>query len=268
MNKSFFSAFVLLAALVCTAQTEVLTGKVNADFLNMRTGAGLDSPVAGKIARDTEIKILREAGNWLEILPPQSLKAYVSEARVNPDGTLNGELNVRCGMGTNHTVIGVLPKGAKVVRINERSNGWVRIEVPASVKVYVASFCVDYDKNAFNKAPQLAEKSAEKPSVAVPEKAEKAEKKDAPAIIPAVKTETVTLHGVLNSWKFSRTPETAYALLDVPNGRNLGFVTASDKAKLAACDGKKVTVSGRITGRTEAGAMVIEAAELTPAEEK
>lgn len=272
MNKSVFFVLGVLSAVFCTARIQAadVTGKVSIDRLNVRSGAGLESPVVGRLAKDSTVTVLRKVGNWLEIAAPQTLKVYISEARVNPGGILNGELNIRSKMSTDAPILGVLPKGAKVERIDERNNGWVRIVPPASLKVYVAAFGVEFDSNALNgdKKDDRESKPAEK--VAAPELPAAPEEKTpaAPAIIPAEKAENATLNGVLSAWKHSRSPETAYALLDAPNGRNLGFITAADPAILTGNDGKKVTVSGKITGRTAAGALVIEAAEITPAENK
>jgi hypothetical protein len=171
----------------------------------------------------------------------------------------------------------LLPKGSKVERINERRNGWVRIKAPAHLKVYAAAFCVDYDKNAFaangfpKNSPAAAEKAvkpAEKAAVPAEKTVEKpAEKAAVPAenpapdvskgIMPVAEPKPVELKGVLVAWKYSQIPETTYALLDAPKGRNLGFVTSLDSAALAALVDKKVTVAGRITGTTGAGAAVI-----------
>ncbi len=149
MNKLLLA--VWMASGLCFLASGA-TGKVNADRLNMRVGAGLETPVAGQLSQGTEVTILRVVGNWLEITAPAALKVYISEARVNPDGSLTGELNMRTAMSSSAPILGVLPKGAKVKRMDERKNGWVRIAPPESLKVYVASFCVDYDKSAFSAA--------------------------------------------------------------------------------------------------------------------
>lgn len=267
MNKWFVSLAALFFTAVLTAQTPAavttVTGKVNADFLNMRTGAGLNFPVAGKIASGTEVKIIREIGNWLELTAPANMKIYISEARVGANGVLVGELNMRSAMSTDATIIGVLPKGAKVQRIDERRNGWVRIVPPETVKVYVAAFCVDYDKAAFGTdgMPKSAAPAAE---------AEKA-----PAETEAGKTaeaKTKNLHleltGIVTAWKYSETPETAYVLLDAPDGKNLAFITAEKAETIAAFAGKKVKVSGEIVKNTPAGAKVVCVRQIAEIPEK
>ena len=67
---------------------------------------------------------------------------------------------------------------------------------------------------------------------------------------------------MLTAWKYSKSPETAFALLDSPKGCCIGFVTG-DREKLAALEGKIVTVSGRIAGRTEAGTVLVAADAVT-----
>lgn len=259
------AAFFSVVCAAAVQENNAVPGKVNADWLNVRSGAGLDSPVAGKLPQNTDVRIIREVGNWLEIAAPEALKLYISEARVNPDGTLNGELNIRTAMSTSAVSLGILPKGTKVERLDERANGWVRIKPPADLRVFVAAFCVSYDKNAFANSG-IPKKAAETvPNADADAKAAPAENKTAapvPAksgIVPVEKVEDVTMKGTLAKWKYSEIPETAYALLDSPNGRNLGFIVFAEPGKLAVLDGKNVTVTGKITGRTAAGAAIITA---------
>lgn len=250
MKKTLF--FALTAVFAVSGAAAGVPGKVNADWLNMRTGAGLESPVAGKVPRGTAVDIRREVGNWLEISAPAALKLYISEARVNPGGVLNGELNLRTAMSGSAPTLGLLPKGAKVTLMDERANGWVRIVPPETVSVYVAAFCVDYDKSAFD-AKGLPK------TAAAPETKPETKPEAAPA---ADAGKAVELKGVLTAWKYSKSPETAFALLDSPKGCCIGFVTG-DREKLAALEGKIVTVSGRIAGRTEAGTVLVAADAVT-----
>ena len=134
---------------------------------------------------------------------------------------------------------------------------------PETVKVYVAAFCVDYDKAAFGTdgMPKSAAPAAE---------AEKA-----PAETEAGKTaeaKTKNLHleltGIVTAWKYSETPETAYVLLDAPDGKNLAFITAEKAETIAAFAGKKVKVSGEIVKNTPAGAKVVCVRQIAEIPEK
>lgn len=58
--------------------------------VNLRAGAGTSFPTYGKIAAGTTVKILEKSGDeWLKIVPPDHLRAYVSASLVQANtGTL------------------------------------------------------------------------------------------------------------------------------------------------------------------------------------
>ena len=148
--KKIFSSLVVLSALTLAANATV-KGKVNVtDFLNVRQGPGLRYAVTGRLNPDQEVEIFRIADNWLEIKAPETLKIYVSEARIDAEGKLTGELNMRSRMDSTAPSYGVLGKGSVVKRLPERRNGWVRIVSPENLKVYVAAICVNFDRSKFD----------------------------------------------------------------------------------------------------------------------
>lgn len=282
--------FLLLGAVAISSlyaaesgpEAATVKGTVNvSDFLNVRLGPGLRHPVTGRLNGGQEVEITRISGNWLELKAPENLKIYVSEARVNAEGILTGELNMRSRMDVSAPTYGILPKGTAVKRLDERRNGWVRIVPPADLKVYVAAICVKFDRSKFDekgaiaavaesgskavvpvKAPE-AEVKAEVPEnkaevkaevkVEAPEtKAEvKAEVKvEAPAIPPtATAAPLKSMTGVAVKWQYAKSEETAIAFLDQPNGKNQAFITGKtpeiQKELLTLVDsGKKFEVSG------------------------
>ena len=295
MKKLFLlllaSAIPALWAETPFPETPSVKGKVNvSDFLNVRLGPGLRHPVTGRLKADQEVEILRIAENWLEIKAPETLKIYVSEARIDAEGKLTGELNMRSRMDVTAPSYGLLGTGSIVKRLPERRNGWVRIVPPANLKVYVAAICVTFDRSKFNEKglPQgtgetvkAEEAKAETNAAPAPEaKAEtnaapapeaKAEAKSETPVAPApeVKAETqavpvkvevtevkpaaeITLAGVVVKWKFAKTPETALAFLDSPDGKNQAFVTGStpelqEQLTKSADSGKRITVKGSYT---------------------
>ena len=276
--------FLLLSAVAVSAlyavesapEQTAVKGKVNVtDFLNVRLGPGLRHPVTGRLSADQEVEILRIAGNWLELKAPETLKIYVSEARVNAEGKLTGELNMRSRMDVAAPSYGILSKGTEVKRLDERRNGWVRIVPPADLKVYVAAICVKFDRSKFDekgmpvtaakvevpetetkavaevKTPE-AEVKAETAEVKaeVPETAKTVQKTDAPPIpenATAVPLKSMT--GVAVKWQYAKSEETAIAFLDQPNGKNQTFITGKTpeirKALLELVDsGKKFEIRG------------------------
>lgn len=279
MKKCFLLLLCMTGAVLAAQkpfpEPASVKGKVNVtDFLNVRLGPGLRHAVTGRLNADQEVEILRIAENWLEIKAPENLKIYISEARVDAEGKLTGELNMRSRMDSTAPSYGVLGAGSIVKRLPERRNGWVRIVPPANLKVYVAAICVNFDRSKFddNGLPLAAVKAEEKKvEAAAPEKVEAV--KPAPAETPApaekaentvpaevekakadVKKETPqtaaeTVSGVVVNWKFAKTPDTALAFLDAPNGKNQAFVIGKDpdiQKKLIelADSGKTVSVSG------------------------
>lgn len=73
MLASFLFLFLFLAPFVTAAATK---GIVTADVLNVRKSPSLQAEVIGTLKKNTEIDILREVGDWLEIQLP-SKKGYV-----------------------------------------------------------------------------------------------------------------------------------------------------------------------------------------------
>ena len=281
--------FLLLSAVAISSlyaaesvpEAATVKGTVNvSDFLNVRLGPGLRHPVTGRLNGGQEVEITRISGNWLELKAPENLKIYVSEARVNAEGILTGELNMRSRMDVSAPTYGILPKGTAVKRLDERRNGWVRIAPPADLKVYVAAICVKFDRSKFDEKGSIAAVAASESKAVVPAKAPEAEVKaevpETKAEVKAeVKVETApetaklvakpgdsvpipetataaplkSMTGVAVKWQYAKSEETAIAFLDQPNGKNQAFITGKtpeiQKELLTLVDsGKKFEVRG------------------------
>ena len=253
-------------------------GKVNvADFLNVRLGPGLRHPVIGRLVPDQEVEIVKIMGNWLELKAPETLKIYVSEARIGADGKLSGELNMRSRMDINAPTYGILPKGSVVKKLDERRNGWVRIAPPESIRIYAAAICVTFDRNKFDgngliirekaleakveaeaeKAPETAKApEAKVEAEKAPETAKLTAKPGDALPIPesAAVAPLATLRGVAVKWQYAKTPETSIAFLNQPNGKNQAFLIGKtpeiSKELLALVDsGKNFEIKGVFKGK-------------------
>ena len=139
--KRISVCFLLVFAAALAAAPK---GTVNADKVNLRLGPGLTHPVVGSLTNGQSVKINKVIGSWLELAVPETLTAYVNEARINPDDTLNGELNMRTRMSTTAPILGVLPKGTKVKRLDKRANGWVQILYKGDVGYVNGDYVEDY----------------------------------------------------------------------------------------------------------------------------
>ena len=264
MKKWFLLLSVAAVSILGASEMPVqrtVKGKVNvADFLNVRLGPGLRHPVTGRLKAGQEVEITKVMGNWLELKAPETLKVYISEARVNAEGKLTGELNMRSRMDVASPSYGLLPKDSVVKRFDERRNGWVRIAPPESIRVYVAAICVTFDRNKFDgNGLVIGEKVPEVKTEAKVEKAPETAKLTAKPgdAIPIPETAAAApkkyLSGIAVKWQYAKTPDTAIAFLDQPNGTNQAFIVGKtpevQKELQSLVDsGKRLEVCGEYKG--------------------
>ena len=275
MNKKIFAVFAVCAALNCLFAGDFVTGTVDADWLNMRIKPGINEAVVGKIKEKREVQITRVVKNWLEINAPEDLKIFVAVSRINRNGVVTGELNMRTAMDTQSPILGVLTKGTKVEMTGSIKHGWVQIKKPESVdlKVYVSAFLVKYDSSKFDANGNIIGSAAPaKPGEVVPAKQEAVPVKNveaAPEKTPAVPEnkaaapEKLEFTGLLTKYKFSTDKQTEYVLLTAPGGYTQAFVTG-DAALLQANENKNVKISGSAAGRFgNTGAVIVNAESIT-----
>ena len=276
MNNRVMAAFAVCFGMLVSASEPVIVGKANvSDVLNLRVGGGLEHPIAGRVRGGTELVIHGMVGNWLAVELPSEVPLYLSEAKVNPDGKLVGDLNLRTGMGTNAPVLATLPKGTQVIRQDERRNGWVRVKLNDAdrkkIRLYAAAFCVTYDPSRIDEQGKVIPTAEEKAALEAQTAEKKAEgekqpassgvkaegKGDAKAVQPVKPGEKIELTGIVSRWKYSSSKDTDYALLDVPDGFNQAFICDGDGSRLASLTGKKVKISGESVGRSGNNGAVI-----------
>ena len=77
MKKVISVVVILLTILFCSSYVLGSTGKVTADTLNVRESASQSARVIGRIAKDQDVEILEDNGEWLKI-KYRSYTGYVS----------------------------------------------------------------------------------------------------------------------------------------------------------------------------------------------
>lgn len=127
---------------------------VNTDCLNVRAGAGTDTPHLGYLYSGDIVSILKDCGNgWYQISYGDG-DGYVN-ARYIGDGSGAVEettgyalstLNVRSGAGTSYSRLGVLNVGQSVILLGDAANGWYRISYDNGVG-YVSAQYISTDIN-------------------------------------------------------------------------------------------------------------------------
>ena len=100
--------------------------RTTASTLNLRSGAGTDYAVIGKVKRGTGCTILESKGNWRRVKTFNGAIGWVSANYLTKQATAKvtaRALNVRKGAGTNSAILGSLKKGTKVT-VQYTSGNW------------------------------------------------------------------------------------------------------------------------------------------------
>ena len=144
-----------------TAQTGSLqatsgSGVVNADVLNLRTGASLDYNIKGFLLEGTKVTLLEKSGDWYKVsatvngtdtegyvfgsyitvgteirddagsrAPAETQDVKITE--VNETVWATEDVNIRESYSTSSTILGLLRTGNSITRTGILDNGWSRV---------------------------------------------------------------------------------------------------------------------------------------------
>ena len=148
------------------------TGIVEADVLNIRSGAGTSYSVTGTVNKGATVTILSSSNGWYKI-SYNGTTGYVSSEYIrtssgsdsssnsgsnsnnsnnnssNTSGIVTADiLNIRSGASTSHSVIGTVTNNSKV-EILSSENGWYKINYN-NIVGYVSSDYVNISDNSSN----------------------------------------------------------------------------------------------------------------------
>ena len=90
---------------------------VNANSINVRSGAGASYKLLGKLTRNTKISVTSETKGWSKFTYNGKTAYVCSKYLINATTTkyVNADsLNVRSGAGTKYKVLGKLKRNAKI----------------------------------------------------------------------------------------------------------------------------------------------------------
>jgi len=115
------------------------TGKILKNRVRMRLQPSLDSYVFKEMGKDDLLLVTGEADDFYACMPPKGLKGYIFRTYVL-DGIVEGtNVNVRLEPDTTSPVITQLHTGNAVRgTISSKSSKWLEIDLPESVRFYVA----------------------------------------------------------------------------------------------------------------------------------
>lgn len=124
--------------------TGVPLARVTASLLNLRAGAGTQSPVIAQLAQGTLVAVL-SPGAWTQVMLENGTTGFVSESyitRVSGQATARVDasaVNQRRGPGTGFPVMTTHPAG-QVVSFGGREGDWVRVSSAAGEGFILGSF--------------------------------------------------------------------------------------------------------------------------------
>lgn len=136
--------------------------------LNVRSSAGLDSKVLGRLKRGAKIVVLAEEGEFYKLQYPKQLEAWVASWLLLENGTkkkdkvARDKVNIRSGPSMQYPVIARLVKGYELDIKSINNSKWAQINPPSTASAYVSKKYVKLGKSY---EVHLAEEQAKEESV-------------------------------------------------------------------------------------------------------
>ena len=146
------------------SKTIVTKGKVTANVLNVRSGVGTQHSIVGKLQKNTVVDVLDSSNGWYKVKLVNGQEGWCSGDYIQsvenaiittPDVVVSSQdtvikeqsdvlsnvkgrvtasaLNVRSGIGTQHSVVGKLLNDT-VVDLLEKSDGWYKVKLSNGVE--------------------------------------------------------------------------------------------------------------------------------------
>lgn len=123
---------------------------VDANHVNVRGQAKLNSEVVTRLSKDQKVTVLGEVTRdntgpdepsaWAKIALPGEVHVWINNGFVDPStkAVKPKKLNVRSGPGENYSVLGRLERGDVVNTFNTKGD-WLEIEAPTNAYAFVAA---------------------------------------------------------------------------------------------------------------------------------
>ena len=168
---------------------------VEANNVNIRGQAKLNSEVVGKLNKGQEVTVLEEIvrnnsgptepSAWARILLPAKTLVWVNNHFITNNTVGAARLNLRSGPGENYSVLGRIEKGQSVTDVTTKGD-WTQIEAPTNAYAFVAA---QFLKQG---APEMAGAVAANSSETKPTPATPSTVTEPPPIAPAASENPTT----------------------------------------------------------------------------
>jgi len=114
---------------------------VSRESVNVRSGPNTNFEKVDKLNNGTQVIVLGHTYEWYKVQPTSTTKEYIRADYLKVDnasiGMVLGEnVNVRSSANSNSSSLGEIKKGT-LVKVDEMTNGWCRIEPVAGTVVWI-----------------------------------------------------------------------------------------------------------------------------------
>jgi hypothetical protein len=124
---------------IAEKQGEAFTGQVLKNRVRMRLQPSLDAYIFSELKQGDKILVTHQVDDFYACIPPKGLKGYVFRTYVLDNTVEGSNVNIRLEPDTTAPVIAQLHTGDLITGIVAPQNSkWLEIELPASVRFYVA----------------------------------------------------------------------------------------------------------------------------------
>ena len=159
------SVLILCAlSLVMFAQESVVRkGTITADKLVIRAKPGTHYENIGSFTKGTEVEVVSEKGEWLEVCVPDNTTAWVAADAIDDNGNvLEAACELYSGPAVVFNTFGKAAPGMQLKLTGETSGNWRKVYVPANTTAWVSKSFVDVPDLALIEAEKqrLAEEKA------------------------------------------------------------------------------------------------------------
>ncbi len=145
-----FAWFFLSAA--AFGETGGIPARVTGSNVNLRTGPSRRADIVGQLPRGTEVLVVLADGEWSSIVPPEGTAGWVSRSYLEDGFVTGSRVNLRAGPSVAYASLMTLEEGAEVSVLEER-DGWVKIELPDPVRLWVSSRYLSADPDPVSLPP-------------------------------------------------------------------------------------------------------------------
>lgn len=124
--------FVLLAVLLLSFPTLGIsrTVSVKKDNVNVRSGPGINFPIAMELFKGYPLKVLATKGDWLKISDFENDEGWIYSPLVVPNTTVivNGKqsINMRSKPDTKGAIVATVDRGVVLTKVSSKGK-WVKV---------------------------------------------------------------------------------------------------------------------------------------------